>query len=503
MNPDEIAKQLGGTITEEPKDSINPDEIAKSLGGSSSDDPMYDILVGDKPEPKGFIEALTNNSALLDRRQNVNDILQSLSRGEQSTFETGLQIAGQGAAYVTDVAMGGVKKIYEQLPEVTKQGFSKLGHNVLNSLAGQLGIKALSKGAQAYEEWRAKNLRIARDLEAVVNISQILPQVKALEVGGKAALRTVEVAGDVTESAAKVVAKRLTPVSNIDELVGRVTQGTKSEIVKAKNALRIVDTSGIKTYTELRSAVDSTISDFARKQDELLNKFGSIHKLDELSQSVQVGKTTVHQNYVKDALDQLEELYGKTSDPANLARIKELTTKATTEGLTTREVNDVAREYGTKFTKDAFTKTGEPITSINKVAAENTRKGIKETARKVMPNDISRTLDENMSDLFTLQNTSRRMESAVQKLENKIKQRGLLEKIGRTVGRGVDIVSGGTLRGFLTSFLPSNIGNKVMNSLDLERELAKNLKKINQLVETGTDRDILNYVDEVIKSTGQ
>ena len=82
-------------------------------------------------------------------------------------------------------------------------------------------------------------------------------------------------------------------------------------------------------------------------------------------------------------------------------------------------------------------------------------------------------------------------------------KRGLLEKIGRSLGRTVDVVTGGSLRGFLTSFLPSNIGNKVLNSLDLQNLLSKNLTKLEKLVGSGTDEEIIKFVDDLIKAQSQ
>ena len=108
-----------------------------------------------------------------------------------------------------------------------------------------------------------------------------------------------------------------------------------------------------------------------------------------------------------------------------------------------------------------------------------------------------------MTNLYTLQGTAQKMEAAVLKLENKIKKRGLLEKIGRSLGRTVDVVTGGSLRGFLTSFLPSNIGNKVLNSLDLQNLLSKNLTKLEKLVGSGTDEEIIKFVDDLIKAQSQ
>ena len=53
--------------------------------------------------------------------------------------------------------------------------------------------------------------------------------------------------------------------------------------------------------------------------------------------------------------------------------------------------------------------------------------------------------------------------------------------MSRGVGKTVDVATFGGPRGFFTSFLPSNIGNKTLNSFDIEKNLVRNLDKLSKL----------------------
>lgn len=304
-------------------------------------------------------------------------------------------------------------------------------------------------------------------------------QTGKLVVKGKEALDTFKASRDI--KLAQKTAKQ------VDELVGKITQGTRQEIAKAKEALKVVDTTDVKTYADLAQRADDTIAAFAKKQDEVLDTFGKVHSYAETKP------------VVKDAIKQLGELYEKTNNPTAYKKLTDLNMKFMKEGLSTREINQLAREYSSEMPK-AFTKTGEAMTSVNKLASENTRKQLKAVAREVLPNDASKALDENITNLYTLKDTATRLDVAVQKLENRIKKRGLLEKIGRSVGRGIDVATGGSLKGLLSSMFPSNVGLKTLNSVDLQNMLTKNLAKLDKLSKSGTDEEILNYVDALIKS---
>jgi len=86
-------------------------------------------------------------------------------------------------------------------------------------------------------------------------------------------------------------------------------------------------------------------------------------------------------------------------------------------------------------------------------------------------------------------------------LGNKIKERGLLEKAGRLAGKAVDFVTLGATRGFLTAFIPGNVGNKVLNSIELQTALKKNLSKLDKINKIKEGETFLNKAADFLRDT--
>jgi hypothetical protein len=292
--------------------------------------------------------------------------------------------------------------------------------------------------------------------------------------------------------------------ATLDEVSGQVFQGKKADIPKVKQALSTIDTDGIKTYADLKGALDSKIKTISSKLDDALLTDPTPRKLQQWALEEKVGDTKVVHNYVKDAINHLEEAYKTANDPVSLEKLRQLKVKIdpiTGKGITIKEVNDLAREYGVEFKNKAFAKTGEALTSVNAQAFENTRKGIKETARSRFGNEVFDAADEQLSSLIKTKDLVTKMEESVQKLEQRITKRGLGEKVGRVMFQVADKLTGGGLKGFIQSFVPRGEGLKLMNALDLEKNLEKNLKKIQTILDSSgsaTEADIIRQLEEIV-----
>lgn len=269
------------------------------------------------------------------------------------------------------------------------------------------------------------------------------------------------------------------------KIVGKIIQGDKKSIAKAQQALQLVETKGVKSYEELGQVLNSKVSALAQEQDRILDAVQGRKPIQMLAQTFSEGGKTVKSNPTQTALQHLQELYASTGDPQNLVRIQVLAEKGMKEGLTAKELNAIAREYGSTFGQKAFSpRNGEALTSVNAQLYENTRKGVKNTARSLLPNEASKVLDQEMSSLYDTIRNVEKMQGAVQKLANKVETRGLIERGARLVGRGIDAATFGGLRGFLSSMFPSNIGLKTLNALEIQQNLAKNLSKFETLTKT-------------------
>jgi hypothetical protein len=111
---------------------------------------------------------------------------------------------------------------------------------------------------------------------------------------------------------------------------------------------------------------------------------------------------------------------------------------------------------------------------------ENTRKGLKDVARAGINGAEAKKADALMSKLYNVKTLTQKNIEAVNKLQQRIEERGLIEKIGHGVSKYADILSGGAIRGVIGGLLPRGAGYKTLNALDLESLLERNLKIIQE-----------------------
>lgn len=267
-----------------------------------------------------------------------------------------------------------------------------------------------------------------------------------------------------------------------EEAVGKIIQGKTKDVAPALKTLQQVDTNGVTTYAGLKESIKTNMKALGIAMDDILSRDATPRTLDQLTEVANVGGKEVKTNYVKQALDNLDELYTKTNDPIDAQKIKNLLEKANTQGLTLKEINDVAKRYGTEFGKKAFSKsTGEALTSVNATAYENTRSGVKSALRALLPDDTAKGIDKTLSEHINTSELVDKMIEKVNSLNQKIGERGIVERASIKIGKVADLLTGHGLRGLASGLLPSNVGLKTMNSLDLERLLQKNLSVIERL----------------------
>lgn len=308
-----------------------------------------------------------------------------------------------------------------------------------------------------------------------------LPQAvgMASEKLGEAALPIDAAASGAADALGAARLKAVDP----DILTGTITQGLQDDAPAAKNALASVDASKIKTYPDLANALNSNVKTASEAQDAFLAKTPNPTTLDKLTTTTKVGDQPITHNFVQDALSNLKELYAKTNDPVNAAKTAQLETKAQTVGLAPREVNDLARTYNDEFGSKAFSKTGDPLTSVTAQALENTRTGVKTTAANLSGDAATfKANDKIISDNIHTRELVSKVAEAVYKLQKTTIQRGWGETIGRYAGKILDMASGHVLKGAFESFIPRGQGFKIMNALDLQKSLSGNLSTLQKIL---------------------
>lgn len=317
--------------------------------------------------------------------------------------------------------------------------------------------------------WVAKNVAKSKNLTSLSSkIAKAETALNPIKLQADA-LRTVKTwAGKVKQS--------IFPTKSFDDIVLEVTQGKVTDIPAFTKTISEIDTSKIKTYNELSGSFWEKITDLVKLQDSNLSKIDNIAP-DSLITTSKWG--TIKKNFVKQAMDDLEELYETIDDLDGQERIVNL--KAKTQ-ISEIDINDLAREYNVEFGKKAFSqRTWDPLTSVNAEKFETTRKWVKNSLRERLPDDTAKAIDTELSNLYSSKLLTDKMAANVINLSKKIEQRGLIENISRWLWKTIDILSLRSARGFLTSFLPSNVGNKILNAVTIEGNLAKNLKRLEQL----------------------
>jgi hypothetical protein len=349
-------------------------------------------------------------------------------------------------------------------------------------------------------------------------IDTLKPTVKQLsDVVSKESGAIVSDVGQLTKQKAGSISKPLvegagklkekvfpTEVKTPESITGQIVQGETKDIPRATKVLSEIPSQGINKYSDLKSTLDSKVSSMVNKLDTKLSQ-SPIHnnptqlkdwyKMDKVD-----GKIITH-NYVEDALNQLKDYYTKTNDAVNAEKIAQTIQKANNEGLTIRDVNNIARLHGQEL--NAFNASGEIASGLSKQALENTRSGLKSTARDAYGNKEFELLDEKISDTIKTRDLINDQVEAVNKLQQKIKTRTVGEKLGRLIGEVVNVVGMNSPKGFLEYFLGRGTGLKTLNALDLEGALNSNIKTLRELFQKEVPEETMIKKLEALISNNQ
>ena len=373
------------------------------------------------------------------------------------------------------------------------QNADNIGSGIVGAVNSPFGQKAISEYTPALKDVGAVG-NVAQLAGTTVAAGQVasgmgdignIPSVKAALGTAKGA---VGAATDAVTGLPSTIKTRIvgTPPTAPD-LVGKITQGTGSDIPVAQRALSSIDTSGVKTFSDLSSQLDSTIKSNTASVDTELGKNTNTFTPEDTTKTIDNGTPNpIQSNPVQDAIDQLKTFYQKTNDTSALADITKLETKYQSgNGLTLQDINNLAREHGSEL--NGYNANGELASGLSRQAAENTRTALKDFVRTTNAGlnngtDPTAGIDKNTSDLIKTKGMVDEMTQKVEQLENKIKSYSPLQRLGRFAGKAVNMFSGGMVKGFLRSVM--GIGGDQgtsMNALDLQNSLAKNLQLLDKL----------------------
>jgi hypothetical protein len=255
-------------------------------------------------EPKGFLSGV--NNAMLTRTQNAQEIMAS----NQNPVSKFVQRAGQGAAFLGDVATEGLKAV---TPDPVEEQF-------VRGLEKTLAPIVQSKAGQGIAEWAKAHPEAAKNLEAVINIAGVVPIGKAGAVATDVATAGAKKVGTETTKIAQTVSR--TPVT-IEQLNKRIDYGYSKAvkpsmagvkttaqsqqlqqkareaiktIVDNKANLQFVDADGIQldkgiktpeTLAEFRDAIDQTKQNIFTQYNALAKESGARVDLTPIAEELQ------------------------------------------------------------------------------------------------------------------------------------------------------------------------------------------------------------------------
>jgi len=410
----------------------------------------------------------------------------SAVRAFSPTIGAVLNVTGQAGNLVTGVVGAGLRGAYRALPKTAQEGVSSVGKMIADN-----PIVDLAKTAYGQIPEDVRN-----DLGNVAGLSVVAPvaggMVKTLPLAKKTLVNAGEKTG--VNDALSSVRQLIAPLPTKDEALGQILQGGTKDIARGEKALSATNLNGVKTYGDLATRLEKVIPEYVAKVDDELLKDRGIYKLDDLKTqqmtkpvadatgNIVIKSQSVQVNHVENALNQLSELYNKIGEPALAKDAENILEKAKITGLSKKEVNDIARQYNAEFGSKAFSKGAnrEPLTSVNAQAFENTRSGLKEVSRRGLSSE-AQELDQTLSSIYNTKHLIDKNVEAVNRLRQKVDQRGLGVKVGRGLWTALDAATMGVIRGAAMKMLPRNVGLKTKNWLDIEDSLRRNLDIINRL----------------------
>lgn len=384
-----------------------------------------------------------------------------------------VRTVGGAAGAVLSPITGGFKTVQDSLGKAFPNTANLVNHLIQGAGDKISDIPAVQKFAM--ENPHAE--QVIGDLMNIIGLGVAPEAAEATAEGvgsaaskvGEVAQPLIEKAGALGEKAVNAVSEGISPSLNPAEATRQVIQGETGDLPAAQRALSSLDTTGVKTYADLQAKIKAAIPDLSKQVDaEYAKDTSGGHSIKSFEQTVGEGKAAVKVNYVKEAIQQLKDYYTKTGDAKGLSEMKALENKARINGLTYKDINDLARLHGSEL--NGFNANGELSSGLTKQAAENTRAGLKTTARAGLGNDAAKALDAKLSDLYDTKALIDKMVEKVNARSAKTPKQGVIAKAGQVIAKGPMKTIGEAM-----GAIPES---GTLDPLKLEAKLQANLKAL-------------------------
>ena len=302
---------------------------------------------------------------------------------------------------------------------------------------------------------------------------------------------------DKVDDATRLSSKIADKTDDANRIAGRIWQWDIDDQAKVVEWVKSITKrswdSGvkeIKKYSDLEKVIKKTERQIVSEENELLKQFPEKIKDWKTTQTVK-WLWDQAEDITRDYLDDWVKLLKKynKNDPAALKELEMLENTKNTQWLTRLEAKDLARKLTTKLSKKFYNSNDELRNSMSAESYEDIRRWIQNAVRDRLPDGTLKNLDLEYSNLKTFEWLTDDMAEKVNTLTQKIKELWPIEKLWRKVGDAINRVTGKGIKWLVEKFLPSNMWNKINNSIDMEIELSKNLGK---LVDLNKAIDALN-----------
>lgn len=498
-------------------------ELAKS-GAIDQEAKKFGIdLTPFKPKTEQPIQMSRLGTDLLNRAKTVGGQLKQVGEAEGVTetvaqaAQTPLRVAGALGGAVGDIVGAGLEST--KIPEMlAKPEVQKSLSTVVNTIPGFSALRTALQGANTITGGGIEKLRetvsnpeISKQIsDSITELEQTQPEVAGtikdlfntlnLVVGGATAKPVAKVIGtglkEGAEStvtgavkAGKFLKEGVSPTPTLGKALEEATVAkTAKEIPAFEKAISAIDTTDVETFADLNKKFKEAIPTISKQVDDELLKDTNVYKIEDLliPQVTKAGKE-IKTDYITRALEGLDDLYTKLGDDVSKADIQDLMTKAKTQGLTRKEVNDLARQYNIEYGNKAFTATGDIKQGFNADVYESTRKGLKDIARSGLGGEQAKALDESLSAIYDAQRLAERNANAVQAMKTRIEEKGWVGKGISNIWNTSDLITGGAFRSLRDTVLARGSAQKLQNILELENKLKKNLEVINKAMKAKTE----------------
>jgi hypothetical protein len=319
---------------------------------------------------------------------------------------------------------------------------------------------------QSLSSWASQHPEAAANLGAIVDIASIIPAGKAgSTIKG---LVSAPSAAKLTKTAERVMQaeERLTPIY----AGGKVVEDAGKVVTKplGQSVLQNIDLKKGGTYRDLNNELETVSKSQTARVSEMLKPYKETYGVDDFNFEV----SGLKYNPVKDAISSLDELASKTVDTKVAEVVQKYNDLAKTRQLTRNDINEISKKLS--YYLPSFKQNGELFKRTNAVKVENTRRQLKEIALKDIPE--AQMLDKSTSEILGVKAAIAKMDKRVANEIRKAQELGLIKKTAVGVANVADLLSGR----FLTTALRFLQRGGSLSAMDLEKELLKNLKLLQE-----------------------